>query len=141
MTVYRISNYAALDGKGALRALNNRWNNPGTPMVYCSESVALAKGEISRRIPLHMLPPGFLILTITFPDELLTALYPIPAGWDQVPPGQLTKTIGDEFVKAGKYLALRVPSAFDKNAFNVLLNPLHPLFHQVVMVGQEPLYI
>ena len=141
MIVYRITNHPELDGEGAARQLNNRWNSLGTRMVYCSGSIALAKGEISRRTPLALLPKSFQILHIELPEGAVSSPYDYPENWDDVPPGADSKEFGDQFILKAKYLALKVPSVFDKMSFNYLLNPLHSDFKRVMVVKSEPLYI
>ncbi len=140
MIVYRITNHRSLDGKGAAKQLNNRWNNYGTRMLYAAESIAVAKGEISRRTPLNLLPPGFEILSIEIPDASVWEPNELPQNWDQVPAGKGTKTFGDDFVASQKALVMRVPSVYDKGSFNYLINPQHPDFAKVKIVSVEKLY-
>lgn len=141
MIVYRISNHRSLDGKGSARQINNRWNGYGTRMLYTAESIAVAKGEISRRTPLNLLPPGFEILTIELPDDSVFVPKKLPERWDEVPAGKQTKNFGDDFIKSGKALAMKVPSACDKKSFNYLINPDHPDFIRVRLLSTEPLYL
>ncbi|NJM94355.1 MAG: RES family NAD+ phosphorylase [Cytophagales bacterium] len=140
MIVYRLTNHRGLDGKGAAKQANNRWNNLGTRVVYCAGSAAVAKGEISRRTPLNLLPEGFELLLIEIPDDSVEDLEQLPERWDASPPGYGTKVVGDEFVQSQRKLALRVPSVYDKRSFNFLLNPLYPLFYRVKIVHSEPFY-
>ncbi len=141
MIVYRITNFRALDGKGAAKQLNNRWNGLGTKMLYCAGSIAVAKGELSRRAPLHLLPAGFEILSIEIPESLIFMNPPLPEDWDDVPPNVRTKMLGDLFVKEKKYLAMRVTSAYDKQSDNFIINPDHPSFDKVKLLSTEPLYV
>lgn len=140
MIVYRITNHRSLDGKGATKLLNNRWNSYGTRMLYTAESIAVAKGEISRRTPLNLLPPGFEILAIEIPDNSIIKPEKLPPNWDEVPAGNATKKFGDDFVKATKALAMRIPSVYDKGSFNYIINPDHPDFAKVKLVSVEKLY-
>ncbi len=140
MIVYRLTNHPELNGEGAARQINNRWNSTGTRMIYTAGSIALAKGEISRRTPLNLLPDGFIILHIELPNECILRPYGYPEGWDDVPPGNESKVFGDEFIDQSKYLALKVPSVFDKENFNYLINPRHPDFTKVRIVHQESFY-
>ncbi len=140
MIVYRLTNHPELNGEGAARQINNRWNSPGTRMVYCAGSIALAKGEISRRTPLNLLPEGFMILHIEVPDECILKPYGYPEGWDEVPPGTDSKVFGDGFIAEVKYLAIKVPSVYDKESYNYLINPRHPDFTKVNVIKTESRY-
>ncbi len=141
MIVYRLTNHLSLDGKGAAKQYNNRWNSFGTRILYTAGSIAVAKGEISRRVPLNLLPKDFRILTLELPDNSLSEIDRLPPGWDVTPAGRLTKEIGDDFIKEGTYLTLQVPSIYDKSSFNFLINPVHKLMAQVRIVKQEELYL
>ena len=140
MIVYRITNHRSLDGKGAAKQLNNRWNSYGTRMLYTAESVAVAKGEISRRTPLNLLPTGFEILSIEIPDNSVWVPKELPENWDQAPAGKHTKSFGDDFIRNQTSLAMRIPSVYDKGSFNYVINPQHPDFPKVKIVSIEKLY-
>lgn len=140
MIVYRITNHRSLDGKGAAKQLNNRWNSYGTRMLYAAESIAVAKGEISRRTPLNLLPSGFEILSIEIPDDSILTPKKLPKEWDQVPAGKFTKEFGDKFINDAKAVAMRIPSIYDKESFNYVVNPQHPDFAKVKVTSIEKLY-
>ncbi|MFY0686919.1 MAG: RES family NAD+ phosphorylase [Cyclobacteriaceae bacterium] len=141
MIVYRISKYLSLDGKGAAKQSNNRWNSYGTPIVYAAGSISLAKGEMSRRVPLNLLPiSDFQIMHIYLPDQFIVELDELPQNWDQSPQSHLTQQIGDRFLFENEYLGLAVPSVYDKECHNFLINPKHPEFGQVKVQKTEPLY-
>ena len=56
MIVYRItkSPYRKdLSGMGA-KLYGGRWNSKGIPLIYCSESRALAYAEVAIHLPLHL---------------------------------------------------------------------------------------
>lgn len=61
----------------------------------------------------------------------------LPADWRSNPGPDFLREIGDEFVKDGKYLALKIPSVLDTESYNYLLNPLHPAFSNILRISTE----
>jgi RES domain-containing protein len=55
----------------------------------------------------------------------------VPENWRATPYGQETQAFGSEWAKAGRSVALRVPSAVVLGEFNYLLNPNHPDFRKI----------
>ena len=55
----------------------------------------------------------------------------LPANWKVEPPDLRTMQIGDEWVRAGKSVALAVPSVLSASEINFLLNPKHPEFKTI----------
>lgn len=51
------------------------------------------------------------------------------------------KYIGDPFIQAGNYLALKIPSAVMPEEFNILLNPEHPLFKKINVIYTRQLRV
>ena len=66
----------AWDGAGARRA-GGRWNSPGVPVVYTSETLALALVEILVHLPSGGLP-SYSTLPVEFHERLVTTV-PLPA--------------------------------------------------------------
>ena len=124
----------AFSGEGA-RLYGGRWNLPGTPMVYCAETRALAALEslghfqgAERRIP-------FVIFAVDVPDgDVRTlALERMPPGWASREPVQATQEAGSAWQHAAGSVALRVPSVHVPREWCVLLNPEHPRTRGVVV--------
>ena len=69
--------------------------------------------------------PALFWLTERFPIKNL------PANWNVEPPDFQTMQIGDEWVRAGKSVALAVPSVLSASEMNFLLNPRHPDFKKI----------
>jgi len=46
-----------------------------------------------------------------------------PEGWDAIPPNQVTKYIGDDFITKNEVPVLQVPSVVINGSFNFLINP------------------
>jgi RES domain-containing protein len=81
------------------------------------------------------------VLRIDFPDECLRILpqQELPDNWREYPTLPENQAIGDRWVREGRSLALRVPSAVTLEEYNFLINPLHPDFARVTIHGPLPL--
>lgn len=62
----------------------------------------------------------------------------LPLGWDAPIETPASTDIGDAWLDARASVALRVPSVAIRGETNVLLNPEHPDFGQVVIGLPEP---
>lgn len=138
MKVFRLckENYAqALDGKGAATS-NNRWNSKGTRMVYTAENRALAMAEVMVHLPLHLLPPDFVIIEIEILSNSFTTLKPelLGPGWNTFAGQSITRRLGDQFIMDQEFLFMRVPSAVVPGEFNVIINPAHPEMNLVQII-------
>ncbi len=116
-------------GEGAWLA-GGRWNRSGTPMVYCSESVALATLEILVNLEDRALLPSYRVATVTFDERVLEELdrRQLPRAWRSVPATSATRDVGERWVAEQRSAVLKIPSAVVTTEFNYLLNPLHPDF-------------
>ena len=63
----------AFDGEGA-RIEGGRWNSPGTPMVYTSESAALAALELLVHLGRGATLAAYVLIPCTFQAGLVTKL-------------------------------------------------------------------
>ena len=137
MEVYRIANCKFINdisGKGAA-LYGGRWNSKNTYIVYTAESRALALLETVVHIG-KMPEVGFCIAGIFIPDNSIEIYKSemLPDGWDRNPPPDHLKKIGDRFIEANKYLALKIPSVLMPEDHNILLNPAHKDFAKVKIV-------
>lgn len=119
-----------LSGAGA-RITGGRWNRKGTPLVYCSESRALACIETVVHLVAGSLPLNRYLIEVTVPEALWQAAQTLsaasaPVGWDAQPEGKVSLDYGTQWAASGVSALLRVPSAIIPEEFNVLINPLHP---------------
>lgn len=123
---------SAFDGEGA-RRYGGRWNSPGTPVVYTSETRALCLLEVLAGLgsvkPLH----AFVLIPATFEDSMILPLAPerLPTDWQENPPRPSTQRIGDTWVEQEESAILRVPSALVSDEHNYLFNPAHPDFARI----------
>ena len=138
LTVWRIvkARYArsAFDGEGA-RLHGGRWNSVGNPVVYTSDSPALAALETLAGLNNSALLSAFVLIPVSLPEVAVQALdaAALPPSWRSFPPPAELAALGDAWLSAAKSLALRVPSAVIEQQFNYLLNPRHPRFTKLAI--------
>jgi RES domain-containing protein len=127
---------AAFDGEGA-RRFGGRWNNPGTPIVYVSESRALALLEVLTGLRSVTPLPAYVMIPVSFSRDLVKTVRTedLPSGWRESPPLAEVQRIGDRWAGHRESAILRVPSAIVPDEYNYLLNPNHPAFNEIT-VGQ-----
>lgn len=144
MRVYRISKpehvATALHGNGASLA-PGRWNSLGVRLAYAATSVSLAMLEILVHVNREDVPAGRRLLAYQVPDGAIRRLPEAewPQGWSDLPYSDAVRRVGDAFVRDGRHLALQVPSAVARGESNILVNPAHPRFVEILQVANEPL--
>jgi RES domain-containing protein len=117
-----------LSGTGA-KLTGGRWNSIGNPVVYSSESIALALHETVVHLRAAGLPLNRYLVRIDVPDEVWKArviLADPPVGWDALPHGMPSVHAGDAWLMGGASALMAVPSIIVPEEFNVLINPQHP---------------
>lgn len=126
----------AFDGEGSY-LYGNRWNHPGTRVVYVASTTSLAALEVlvhagspDNMIPYHVYP-------IQIPSTTVHALDNLPDDWKASPAPVSTKDIGTAWAAGRLTAALRVPSVVVPWEHNYLLSVSHPEF-STVTIG-EPL--
>ena len=128
------------DGEGA-RLYGGRWNNAGVPAVYAAGACSLALLEVLVHVPDLVMLQGYVVYRAEIPDELIldVSFEELPANWNR--PGLVPglRSFGDEWVRAGTSVALRVPSAIVPVEFNYVINPRHPDFELVTVGPREAL--
>lgn len=135
MNVWRLASgrYDPLTGEGA-RLVGGRWNSPGRPLVYASESLALCLAECLVHIP-GRLPTDYVAYRIGIPDDSIEFA---GIAHDPTSPLGITRTFGDAWLAEVRTLALQVPSAVLPESYNVLLNPQHPRAGEIRVLAQQP---
>jgi len=142
MRVFRLAKYIYandLSGTGSEIA-GGRWNFKGSRLLYSSESRALCMAEIAVHAPFGIIPENYFMITIYIPQSIKTEnvlAERLPKGWNNFPPIRATQEIGEEFIKTGKALVLKVPSAVVQGDFNYLVNPEHNDFNKIKIVQCE----
>jgi len=133
---------ADLTGAGA-RLVGGRWTPKGVPAVYTSESAPLAALETLVHQPVDMVPNRIVLMEIELPDDAgveVVELSRLERAWNIYPFGTATVKTGEAWVKDGRTVALKVPSAIMPygRGWNFVLNPMHPEFSRVKVIGLEP---
>lgn len=128
-----------LSGKGAALS-GNRWNSKGTELIYSADSRALAMAEVAVHLSLSILPRDYVMVEIDIPTSVSIESISkenLPAKWRSFPHVLETQRIGDVFATERKCCVLKVPSAVVPGDFNFLINPYHPDFKSIKIIGQE----
>lgn len=140
MLCYRIVKPAhaasALSGEGA-RVFGGRWNPPGRACVYTAESRALAVLEMLVHLTGRSRALPYRLLTVEVPDDSLVGTLQLPAGWGATPGGRASQGLGEDWLRSGEAVALRVPSVIIPEEFNLLLNPLAPGYERVRVLDER----
>ena len=135
MTLWRIaadtSVYTADDpsGEGA-KLTGGRWNRHGTAVLYCASSIALACLETIVHLSVLNLPLNRYLVRFDVPDDVWHAARCLtrdtaPVGWDAIPYGLTSLTVGHGWLAQNESALLRVPSVVVPEESDVLINPAH----------------
>jgi RES domain-containing protein len=142
MLVYRIAKTKYihdLSGIGA-RTYGGRWSNRGVPIIYTSESRALATVEYLVHVPLPIVPSDISIASLNIPDGMTLreiSISELPANWRDFPAPPELAELGTQWALRNETLLLRVPSAVVEHEFNILINPSHPDMKHVTISRTE----
>lgn len=138
--IWRVSNYPNLKGYGGL-VVQGRWHSKGHSIVYCSENVDCAIGEIEKHLdlPQILFPAGYLILKVRVPASVKIidfADHTLPRNWQSS--YQYTQPIGDEWLRSVASPMAKVPSALFPKFSNFLINPTHRMSDFVEIIETVP---
>lgn len=144
MHVWRLqrSVHSPLDGKGA-QLHGGRWNLPGRPVVYTSESLALGVLEVLVHLDSDLLPRDYAAYCIEIADNFaLESLDSrrLPKGWQRSVVCRECLQAGDSWLDRGESAVLRVPSAVIPHAANYLINPRHDAATTIRVLSAEPFH-
>jgi RES domain-containing protein len=115
-----------------------RWNLYGTPMIYCCSVAALNFLELlSIKGPVVSKSAWILVSLEIIDDIPFLDSAELPQEWKRRPYPTSTQQIGTEWAKGMISPILKVPSCRIplnnySEEYNLLINPLHPEFHQAV---------
>jgi RES domain-containing protein len=129
----------AFDGEGA-RIYGARWNSPGTRVAYAADNSALAVLEVLVHLKSYGILSSYSMVTATIPERLVEDIdkSSLPVDWNSSPVPPQVQAIGDDWIRTGASLALRVPSAIVPGSNNVLINPEHLDFAHFSIEATEP---
>ncbi|MFB6248971.1 MAG: RES family NAD+ phosphorylase, partial [Salinibacter sp.] len=102
---------SAFGGEGA-RQYGGRFNSPGTPVVYTSESPALALLETLTGLERYHQLRSYVFSRARLPEELVSEVSEtdLPDGWDRHPPPSQSQQVGDRWATRRASVALQVRS-------------------------------
>lgn len=131
---------SAFDGEGA-RLWGGRWNHPGTPMVYTSESLSLAVLEMFVHVEADVAPTGYVAVAADLPESFSIEHLDkskLPGDWRSYPAPDSLKDLGTSWIESRRSAVLIVPSVVVPQESNLLLNPLVPGFSKLRTGSPEP---
>jgi RES domain-containing protein len=141
--IWRLTSIRYVDrsytGEGA-RLYGGRWNHPGSPLVYTSETLSLAALEYFVHLEPDIAPTLLAARAAELPEDLripVLSLADLPGGWRGYPAPERLKDLGTGWARSRVSLALSVPSSVIPHERNILLNPLHPDFSQIRLLPAE----
>lgn len=120
-----------MSGKGAA-ASGGRFNDLGEHAIYVSTSVSLAAWETRAHLGKSgaQLPFNRYLVRIDIPAAVwarkAVQAMPLPVGWDAIPEGKVSRSIGSAWLASGASAILLVPSVVIEEEQNLLINPAHP---------------
>lgn len=135
----------AYSGAGALR-VDGRWHRAGLPLVYATESAAVALLEVLVHVERpRLLAMDLVVVPSRFDEGMMLrveeAYGPLPAEWWRFPWPAATQEIGRRWVDEQRSVVLDVPSAVVRSARNYVINPAHPDFGQIEIADPAPFEI
>lgn len=142
MIVFRLSlmhSADSIDGEGA-RIAGGRWNQKEVPLVYASESRALAALELLVHISFAQVTAEHAFREFRLPTTATTETLSraeLPPNWRDASAIPTLAEIGTRWIESMKSLALRVPSVIVSHEANVLLNPRHADFRLIEISKPE----
>ena len=133
--------FPIFDGTGA-RIIGGRWNSPGRPLIYASETYASALLEVLVHSNIGRVPKTHAVVEIAIPDSVVieSARGEDLAEWDAE--DQIaSRAFGDRWLKEQRSAVILVPSVVTRGRDrNVLINPGHHDFGQIVAGKPEDVH-
>lgn len=143
ITAYRITKRpyreSAFSGEGA-RLAGGRFNSAGIPAVYAASSLPLALLEVLAGLNQHRRLAPYVYFEVSFDEQHVVDLdrRRLPAHWIDTPPPEAVRALGDEWLRSGRSLVLRAPSAVLPQEDNYVINPAHPDAGVLAVDGPMP---
>ena len=117
-------------GKGAA-SKGVRWNVAGEHATYASTSVSLAAWETRAHLGRTgtKLPFNRFLIRIDVPEDIWAARIgvatPLPVGWNAIPEGMVSRSLGSAWLAASGSALFAVPSVIIEEEDNIIINPAH----------------
>lgn len=140
LLAYRIADRRRplFDGTGA-SLYGARWNSPGRPVIYAATTYAGALLEVLVHAGINSVPRHTHWTEINIPPGVSREC-PEPnafPGWDDEN-CVVSRAFGDAWLSEQRSAALLVPSVVTRRERNLLINPAHPDFPQIVATAPSP---
>jgi RES domain-containing protein len=140
LLAYRIADgrRPLFDGTGA-SLYGARWNSPGRPVIYAATTYAGAMLEVLVHAGINSVPRHTHWIEINIPPGVSREC-PEPnafPGWDDEN-CIVSRAFGDAWLSEQRSAALLVPSVVTRRERNLLINPAHPDFPQIVATAPSP---
>lgn len=121
-----------MSGQGAF-LYGGRWNSKGYRCVYLGASLAQASMELLVHLGRSDVLHTYHKLEITFTEDLVEYIdvQDLPSNWAAPVMESSVQQLGNEWLKEGSSLLLKVPSAAVTGEYNYLVNPLHTDFDKL----------
>lgn len=128
----------AFSGEGA-KLYGGRWNPRGFPVVYASQSRALALLETFVHLTLEARDQRFVIYEVKLPTRARTERYHSSTlGWRKWQTPAASQDAGRAWLMAARALAFVVPSVLVPQEMNYVLNVRHAQFGRLRISAPEP---
>lgn len=138
ITIYRLESQTAVkkgqifQGQGSLIS-DGRWHTSPRQIVYCAGEIALAVLEVRvNTLGVKSLPTRYLVST-SIDGKQIKEIEMYPSGWRNSPALSETQNIGNDWYDQNKSLVLKVKSSIVPEAFNYLINVIHPDFQKLTI--------
>jgi len=129
----------SFSGEGA-RLVAGRWNSKGQAVVYAASSLSLAALEKFVHLGMDGAGIRFVSYEILIPDGIGSVSWKapdMPADWRAQPAPASTQRMGDGWIGGRSSSVLVLPSVVTPSEHNILLNPAHPEFAKIRILGPE----
>ncbi len=117
--------------------IEGRWNREGNKVIYAAESIALAFLENMVRRQGIGFNHDFKIMFINIADNLKVSVIEtgnLQEGWRNIRDYTLCQPAGNTWYDEATAPILKVPSAVLPEAFNYVINTMHPDFTKISLI-------
>ena len=121
------------------RSFGGRWNPRGTSVLYATSTPELGLVETLAHAPSVRYEelPTYWVFSLDVPDDIrYYSRADLPAYW-QDETYERTQGWLKDWLAAPDQLGIAVPSVLVPLSYNVILHPVHSLFEQIRVMGQE----
>lgn len=121
------------------RLFGGRWNPKGTSVLYATSTPELGLVETLAHAPSVRYEelPTYWVFSLDVPDDIrYYSRADLPAYW-QDETYERTQGWLKDWLATPDQLGIAVPSVLVPLSYNVILHPVHSLFEQIRVMGQE----